>query len=554
MDYARAFYSLNKSLVRYILEFVLPLVGLGFVVMFSLLYFFPKELGSGFALYLVYFIPIYFLLLTFIYPFLLLERKKNQINQNIHFFITHLGVLATSDISRKDLFKILAKKMEYEELARECEKIYLMMDVWHMSLAEACRFLAKRTPSSIFADFLDRFAHAVESGADLEEFLKSEQKVVMNDYAVMYRGALYDIDIIKEMLISIIISMVFFVSFAIIMPFLTGQDPVVMMGISTFMFIVIELFMLFFIKSKVPRDQIWHSINMKTPVKIKFQRDFIISIICCLIVALLVFLKGDFLPLAIKISLAITPLFFVGYIARKEEALVRRRDENYAEFIRSLGASADARGGILENALKYLTSHDFGVLTQNIRDLYKRLMLRIDKLASWRYFAAESGSNLIQRFSEMFIEALHIGGRPYPISLIISNNFVELSALRKQRFQTTSSLIGIMYGLQAGLTFSLYISYGVVKMMNSMFSNIQLPKEVVGSILYVTLPTNLEIISILLLAIVIAHSIISAVAIRVVDGGHIFSSFIHFIIMMWIGSIVAVVTETMLNSMLAIQF
>jgi flagellar protein FlaJ len=554
MDYARAFYSLNKSLAKYIFSFALPIIGIGIAVMVSLLYFFPRALGSGFALYLVYAIPIYCLLFTFIYPFLLFERKKNQIDQNMHFFITHLGVLATSDISRKDLFKILSKKKEYEELARECEKIYLMMDVWHMSLAEACRFLAKRTPSSIFADFLDRFAHAVESGTDLEEFLKSEQKVVMNDYAVMYRGALYDIDIIKEMLISIIISMVFFVCFAIIMPFLTGQDPVVMMGISTFMFVVIELFMLFFIKSKVPKDQVWHSINMKTPIEVKFKRAFLLSMGCCLAVALIVFLEGRFLPLAIKLALAVTPLLYIGFVAKKEEALVRRRDESYAEFIRSLGASADARGGILESALKYLTSHDFGVLTQNIRDLYNRLMLRIDKLTSWRYFAAESGSNLIQRFSEMFIEALHIGGRPYHIGLIISNNFVDLSALRRQRFQTTASLIGIMYGLQAGLTFSLYISYGVVKMMNSMFSNIELPREVVGSILFVSMPWDLEIISILLLVIIIAHSVISAVAIRVVDGGHIFSSLTHFVIMMWIGSIVAVVTETLLNSMLAIQF
>jgi flagellar protein FlaJ len=554
MDYARAFYALNKSPARYILGFALPIIGIGIAVMVSLLYFFPRALGSGFALYLVYAIPIYCLLFTFIYPFLLFEKKKNQIDQNMHFFITHLGVLATSEISRKDLFKILSKKKEYEELARECEKIYLMMDVWHMSLPEACRFLAKRTPSSIFADFLDRFAHAVESGTDLEEFLKSEQKVVMNDYAVMYRGALYDIDIIKEMLISIIISMVFFVCFAIIMPFLTGQDPVVMMGISTFMFVVIELFMLFFIKSKVPKDQVWHSIDIKTPAEVKFKRAFLLSICCCVAITLIVLLEGRFLPLAIKLALAVTPLLYIGFIAKKEEALVRRRDESYAEFIRSLGASADARGGILESALKYLTSHDFGVLTQNIRDLYNRLMLRIDKLTSWRYFAAESGSNLIQRFSEMFIEALHVGGRPYHIGLIISNNFVDLSALRRQRFQTTASLIGIMYGLQAGLTFSLYISYGVVKMMNSMFSNIELPREVVGSILFVSMPWDLEIISILLLVIIIAHSVISAVAIRVVDGGHIFSSLTHFVIMMWIGSIVAVITETLLNSMLAIQF
>jgi flagellar protein FlaJ len=551
MDYIRAFYSLNITPSKYLTRFVLPITAGGVVLIFLLKILFLQAF-EGIASIFIYAIPIYCLLFTLIYPILILERKKIDIDKNIHFFITHIGALATSDISRKDLFKTISKKAEYGELAKECGKLYMMMDTWHVSLAEACRFLAKRTPSTIFSDFLERLAHATESGQKIEDFLTSEQNVVMGNYAVMYQGALYEIDIMKEILTSFVITLVFIISFAIIMPFITGQDIVQLMEISLFAFVFSEIVIVYFIRTKLPHDSIWHSLDMKTKVDERLQSFLMISVTGCLVSFIIILLFGGGIPLPIKAALVFTPLVIVGSMAHKEEEFIKRRDENYAEFIRSLGASTDARGGLVEDALKFISLHDFGVLSENIRNLYKRLRTRIDKIMSWKYFESECGSNLIQRFSEMFVESLHMGGKPLPITRCISDNFTKMQALRTQRYQNASSFIGIMYGLQAGIAFSIYISFGVVKMMNNIFTTLDVPKEITSSFLHTVEPSSLGIIPLMLLAVLVIHAIISAISIKIVDGGHMFNTFIHFVGIFWVGALTAVVTDKMLSSLLAI--
>ncbi|CAD6492949.1 MAG: Type II secretion system (T2SS), protein F [Candidatus Argoarchaeum ethanivorans] len=549
MDYIRAFYSLDKTPIKYITHFMLPIVGGGVAVVLLLSFLIPQAF-EGITSVLLYTIPVYIFIFTLIYPIFISERKKIDIEKNIHFFITHIGALATSDMPRKDLFKTISKKPEYGELAKECGKLYMMMDTWHMSLAEACRFLSKQTQSKIFSDFLERFAHAMESGQKMEDFLGSEQDVVMVNYEVMYHGALYDLDMMKEILESIVITLIFIISFAVIMPFLTGQDIVQLLSISLFIFTTAEIMIAYFMKSKVPHDNIWHSLNMKTDVEKKFKLFLIISVVGCIIIFILVLSVGKTLPLPLKAALSFTPLIIAGFFVRKEEVLIKCRDEDYAEFIRSLGSSADTRGGIIEKALMYITLHDFGTLSKNIRNLYKRLRTRIDKLASWQHFEAECGSNLIQRFSEMFVESLNVGGKPLPISKIISKNFGKIQALRKQRYQNTSSFIGIMYGLQAGIAFSVYISFGVVKMMNNLFISIDVPEEITSSLLYTFEPSEINIIPFMLLAVLIAHALISAVLIRIADGGRMLNTLIHFVGIVWVGALTAIVVEKMLASLL----
>jgi len=63
-----------------------------------------------------------------------------------------------------------------------------------MGMAEACRFVAKRTPSQLFSDFLERFAFGVESGTDIRNYLQGEQQVVMADYETLYKETIQSID------------------------------------------------------------------------------------------------------------------------------------------------------------------------------------------------------------------------------------------------------------------------------------------------------------------------------------------------------------------------
>lgn len=526
---------------RYIKQFAAPIILMSFTFAAVVLLLFPDVFGEGIFRMVIYLIPLFGTLLTVAYPKMMVDKKRADINNNMHYFITHMGVLATSDLTLTGIFELLRKKKEeYGALADEISKIFLMVDTWHLSMSEACRFVGRRTPSLLLSDFLDRLAHAMDAGEAMDVFLTSEQEVVMKQYDVVYRGQLYQIELMKEMYLSMVMALIFMASFAIIMPLITGVDPAQMMMMTVFMFIFMEAVLVFFVNTKTPHEKLWHTVNLETEREQKIKRTIPVAITGCLVMLILILLLQLDLPLQLKAAIVFTPLILIGHVIKKAEADIKRRDDNFASFIRSLGASAAARGGIVDVALKDLRAHDFGALTQDVNNLYQRLAIRVNKMRSWYHFAAETGSSLIQRFSDMFIESIDVGGKADSAGNIISNNFIHIMGLRTQRYQTGSSLVGVMYGLTAGVAVTLYLSLGIVGTMQDLFSSTSLPQEVVGGMLQETLDPT--ILNVLLLVILVGHSFASAIMIKLVEGGSLKGATLHFVIMMWIGAMSSVLT------------
>ncbi len=551
MNYEKAFHSIDMDPMSYIKKFAIPVIVFGFVFSFILYTLFPT-LFVGPTQYIPALLPVICIIFAVYYPMSIADGKAAEIDNNMHYYITQMGAIATAETPRLDIIRIVSQNKDYKRLADETIKIYNLVTVWNMSLAEACKFISKRTPSILYEDFLDRFAHGLQSGENVNDFLNAEQNVVMNEYESMYEGCLYAIEMIKELFVSMVMSLIFLASFAVIMPVITGMDAILLMSIVVVTFIATDLVMVVFAKSKVPRDPTWQQTGILTEDQLKLNRSIPVSLAACLVVGIIVALYGK-ITIPIAVAMTLTPLIHTGRIARKIEKGIRRRDENFPSFIRSLGSSAGARGGMVNEALKSLRAHDFGPLTHDVNNLYRRLSTRIDKIESWHMFAASTGSNLIQRFSVMFVEATHLGGKPEVIGDIIATNFHRIVTLRKKRYQSASSLVGVLYGLTGGIGFTMYISLGVLDLMQSMFSSVKMPAGMsMGMVLYTNVG-SIETLSLMVLFIMIAHSLLSAILIRVVDGGNMLSATTDFVIMVWISGVAAVVTTTGVASLLGIS-
>ncbi len=517
-----------------------------FVILMLTLRALIQKLGL-FAI-LLYSVPLFVQLVGLLYPKIVTSRKRKEIEDNIHFYITHMGALATSEVSRKEMMKILSERKEYKALAEETRKIYMLMDKWNKNLAQACRFIAKRTPSKIFADFLDRMAHEIDSGEDFKEFIKREQETVMDAFSNVYMGKLYSVDVFKEVYISLILSLSFFTAFAMIAPFLAGFSVRFMLMLMLFMFVVIEVGILFYLKTVVPVDPIWQTSGELTSVDWKLYKWFYISCAMCLVVFTLVLLvnyvfKVFSIPVPFIIALSVTPLIIPGYLARKEEVVIKNKDKNAPSFIMSLGASASARGGNVIESLKYLTAHDFGELTKDIVSLYKRLSTRINKKRAWEKFSINTNSNLIYRFIDMFVEALYLGGDPKDAATIVSKNFSRINSLRERRDRTANTFVGICYGAIIGIAIALYISFGVVSVMNKMFSSLNISGRFIQSILHTVSSAEIAYINAVILAILFIHSVIAAIAIKMIDGGRWMSGFLHLVGMIWTAAVTGYISE-----------
>jgi flagellar protein FlaJ len=330
------------------------------------------------------------------------------------------------------------------------------------------------------------------------------------------------------------------VTFIIIGPILTGQDIV---SLSAFMFVLVlatEIGIMLVIKYRMPEDKIWADYAMTSERKARFIKAALVSVagivVAAVLVALVVRPRFD-LPLLVQVAIVLTPLMYLGKVLEKEEKAILVKDENFPAFMRSLSSSLAASGAALPLVLKYLSAHDFGVLTQDIRNLYRRVSMRIDNSKSWRYFTIDTGSWLIGIFSEIFNKSINLGAEPDYVGMVISRNFERLVRLRRKRAQTVASFRGVIYGITGAFAFSVAAAFQVSVYMNKLFSNMTIPGDFLQNIIFVPSKSGLEMTDYILVVILIIHCLLSALSIKFADGGHIGIAVYYFVVLVWLAAL-----------------
>ena len=548
MDHKRAFQILNMPPRTYVVTRGIPIGVVGLLFAVGAFFVAPAFLPGAVAPILPLVVLAFFVGLAAMYPLAAADRKRAEIDNALPFFMTHFGVLSTANMPRTEVFRILGEKKEYKALATELRRIYSLVTDWNMALPEAARFVSRTTPSQIFGDFLERLAHAMETGQSLEIFLRSEQSVVMKEYSTLYETAIYQIENWKDIYMSTVMSGAFFVIFAIITPVLTGNDPQTLM-LGTLGFVLfMEVLLLLVLRMRLPVDQLWHSLDIATPERRMVRRSTFLMAALVPVLFLILFMLTS-LSLGIALVASITPLAASGYISRGIEEKIKRREENYGAFIRSLGASAAARGGSLREVLKQVQNHNFGPLTELIRNLYARLSWRLDETKSWKYFSAESGSHLIDSFTSMFVEGLNAGGKPDLIGDIISENVVRIMNLRKSRYSTAGTFRGLLIGLTASMAFIMFLGVGILGVLGDIFgvaaSNIGESDLTPVSLDF---GADVGLISTFVFWLMLAHGLIAAITLKMVDGGAWPAGLLLFVIMMWIVAALSFASTAILPS------
>jgi flagellar protein FlaJ len=501
------------------------------------------------------------------YPKILLSQQRKALNNRLHLFITHMTVLSTTRIDRMQVFRALAEEDEYGALAEEMQRIVQLVDTWNQSLDDALRRRAREVPSEPLADFFDRLAYSLGAGQALDDFLMREQEQVMQNYETVYESSLDNLEVMKDLYMSMILSMTFALVFAVVLPVLTGTNPTMTVSAVIVMFIFVQSGFFIAIRTMSPYDPLWYNPEeIMTDLDKKMIAAFVAGVA---LTALLGFVSiggfvgvspvtlGDLLPLSpvplpLYIAIPATPLVIPGFYMRRVEGDIRKKDEDFPSFIRALGASEGAKQATTSTVLKTLRKKDFGALTTNINDLYKRLNMRIEPTSAWRYFTADCRSYLIQKFSEMYLIGREMGGSPKQLGELISENMNVVLQLRQQRNQATTTLIGLLYGISAASTFAFFIGLQVVNIL----ANMSLELDTSGSFdvasLINTSVYNIPLIEFLLIVVIVFNAVLSSMMIRTTDGGHKLNAYMHFVVLLWLGSLISVFTKSMVSSFLAV--
>jgi len=507
-------------------------------------------------------IPIF---LGVFYPYITWKNKENDINSKMHFFITHLRVLAISDLSLKDIINMLGGKKVYGALGEELRKISVLSTQWHMPLAKTFRFVSARTPSKILKDFLDRFSQSLDSGVEHREFIETEQEAVLQEYKTIYESSNENVVILNEVYVSLLIAIIFVMSLGIVLPIIMGtEDMNTFIFISSFLLIMSEGLLMYLLKAMIPTDEIWHLSGEKGETDEKIFQSFKLAIVFVLFIGSVLFFGKYYLsisflqiiPFEILIAIILTPLIIPGIKVFNEEKGILRKEKNFLSFLPALGSISAMRGGKINESVYYLSEKDYGILTKHIKNLYRRLRTRIDDDSAWEWFGVDTCSNYIQRSCEMFRESTYAAANPRIVSRMISENIRKIRDLRVKKLTIVNTSIGLFAGITFGIAFAIYVSLIIGRHLNFIGSEIGDPfkgmeqRINIGALLHWVPPEVYNQNFLIIFIVLIINCFMLALTIRMLRGSHKIITLLYFVPFVWVVAITSFVVEIAFGSIL----
>jgi len=350
-------------------------------------------------------------------------------------------------------------------------------------LPEASRIVAQQSPSPLWADFLDRMAFSIEAGQPIDEFMRSEQETIAEQYTTLYDTRLESVDTMKEIYVSLVSAGLFGLVIAGIhlVLFEVGSASDLPIEVASrlrflllagLLFTIVQVGGVYAFNSTIPEDPTFARDEMDTPFRINFLRALIgASLLSIILIAITVIIilaswqevssqwdRYGLLLFAAPLSPMLIPAFMVG----REEGAVLRRDETYPDFIRALGGTAQARSAEPSATIKALRGIDFGVLDDSIDRLEKRLSTRINSDRAWDYFTADTNSAVISRYTRIYIEGSQSSGQPAGTAEMVSRSVGNLLSLRRRRALSANTMRGVALGLLIATVTSLNVTIAIV--------------------------------------------------------------------------------------------
>ncbi len=499
------------------------------------------------------------------YPKVALDSRRIEMENRFHLMVTHMTVLSTTNIDRMDVFRKLSEEEEYGELTVEMRRVVQLVDTWNQSLDDALRRRAKEVPSDSVTDLFDRLAYTLGAGQEMSDFLFEEQGVIIENYRTIYEQSLENLDVMKDLYLSMVLSMTFALVFAVVLPILTGTNPTWTVAAVIAMFVFVQIGFFLVIRAIVPYDPVWYiEAGYRTRSKQLLLGSCIVAVALFLLIVLSMtastFGVGPFptlvpmgsIPTPLYLAIPTLPFLFPALVFRREEKAIVERDEEFPSFIRALGASESAKQSTTSTVLRTLRKKDFGALSETIDSLYRRLNMRIDTESAWRYFAEDTKSYVIQKFSEMYLIGREMGGEPKLLGELISENMNQLAQLRERRRQVTVTLIGLLYGISAASAFAFFTGLEIAVIMSGFDIDTGGGGMEFGQLLHTEM-YNVPLLRYFLILVLLFNAVMSSLTIRTADGGHYGNALLHFVALIWVGCLTAVATETLISTLLDVE-
>lgn len=460
------------------------------------------------------------------------------------YFVAFLYSISTGDIGGIDLIKT-ARDTSYGRYTAAFKEVYQLGVGWGYGVSRSLEMVAEKVSSDKtdhLKQLLIKLAQVIRLGDALKTFFIDELKSTLVSYAIVYERKLENEKLFLEMFYTLMSTAAFMIAANSIMSMLMGQENSEGILLMSFMGVTASMSaFVFMMYVMFPRDKLGYA---TADEDLKFRLKVYIAIGAGAGIAIVLIIT-QLLPTSIMMGVAAAPLLYPGLIARKLEQKVKMVNDWYPEFVRHFGeiyATLGTVGGTLEAVLR----SDFGPLQEHLEHFKNRIKHRVDQKLGFELFSRDTGSQIVANGNEVISYAMDKGGDMNIAGNYVSDITVKINELRAKRAQTAKTFETIIIVLHA-LTLAVF---GLMNKLTTIFYELVSTVEVQTDTLKLT-PINPEFMAMMMPAMVLMTSIVSAMALKVSQGGLYKTVFYHIGLLMIIGSVVMFVMDTLLSDYLA---
>lgn len=453
-------------------------------------------------------------------------KFKEVTGYDLFYQLMYMSAVAAAGIDRRTIFELGARLPR--KTAAYFAKAHLLSNKLGYDYSDSTRLVGERVKSEAMRSLLLRFSDALSSGQPESQFLAEESEFQSESYEKEYERDLEMLNKWTDGYGALIISsaLIIIVNLISVMIY-----PVSSMTIGVL--VMVSLFTAgggaWILYRTGPTEQ--RALYLENGPKLQVHSRSLTlygSVVAGIIAAIAFALKFDFGFSLIAIGLSLLPAGVVSYMAGRE---VEKKDKEFGFFLRSLGGFAASTGTTITESLSRLDLSPYPHIRPDIERLRARMNASISADLCWRRFSEEIGSRLIMETSQMFNDAVSLGGAADTVALFAAKYAALTNVLRQRRFGVASTftvLTIVMHGVLASLmviilevihNFSIVIQASMAEATTAIESS------------SIALPTfgtpELGLLQVATVGMVLALAVINALAIVVTDGDHMIKTTLY---------------------------
>jgi flagellar protein FlaJ len=375
--------------------------------------------------------------------------ESSKIDIDLLYTITYMNTIATGDIARDEIFRRVSERDDFV-CSKYFKQVYMLAKNWNYEYSYACAVVAKRVANKRLKDLLMRLSNAMGSGEPEAKFLEGEWITMMQIHKNEYERALESLKRWTDAYIALLVSMAF-VSVTMLLSVILYNlgDPFTMLMATVFLTGMVGAICVYVIRAEAPKEFKVHNLKFRSIEQKQVADMEKILIPGALLITVLLFAMGVNPGLIlIVVGLIVAPIGFIGMIDDKN---IDTRDRDFSQFTKMLGAICGGMGVTVKEGIKKVDQKSIGSLDVLVKRLYVQLLMGIEPRLCWEKFVGFSGSELINKFSYVFLDAVEIGGDPVKIGKMVNATSLEIVLLRMKRHLTASSFTTLVIPLHIAM-------------------------------------------------------------------------------------------------------